>query len=369
MAIALLEADRRRRPLVSGRLRRSSRVVIRLHDLDRFGPLVRFAGPATMAYAAVFPLVQVGLIAESTVLWQGGYADGAWALLATVVYLPLYLHVVRHAVRGRRAPAGGWALVALTGVVAAALPLGDLWLPTFHVVAVAALLVLRPPWSLGAFATVVAVQAPLAVLLDSLVQAAPAYYTVTVLWRSAAVFVPIWLVGAVRRLQEERQALADEAVVRERLRIDTELRATLGTALEAIERQGREALVLMDGDRAPLEDGLRSIVDGARRTLAQARQVVTGYQQATLAAELDTAASLLTAAGVETRVVLPPEGVPSMVDDGLRTALRADIARLLRDDATRACLITVTVTRPPEGVRVDVAAAGLPSGPTGVGAG
>lgn len=353
---------------MSGRLRRSSRVVIRLHDLDRSGPLVQFAGPATMAYAAVFPLVQVGLIAESTALWRGGgYADGAWALLATVAYLPLYLHIVRHAARGRRAPAGGWTLVALTGVVAAALPLGDLWLSTFHVVAVAALLVLRPPWSLGVLAAVVAVPAPLAVLLDSQVQAAPAYYSVTVLWRSAAVFVPIWLVGAVRRLQEERQALADEAVVRERLRIDTELRATLGTALEAIERQGREALILMDGDRAPLEDELRAVVDGARRTLAQARQVVTGYQRATLAAELDTAATLLTAAGVETRVVLPPEGVPSMVNDALRTALRADIARLLRDDATQACLITVT--RPPEGVRVDVAAASRPFGPTGVGAG
>jgi hypothetical protein len=57
-----------------------------------------------------------------------------------------------------------------------------------------------------------------------------AYYLVTVLWRSAAVVVPTWLVGAVRRLQEDRRALADEAVVRERLRIDTELRATLGAA-------------------------------------------------------------------------------------------------------------------------------------------
>lgn len=340
----------RGRLVVSGGSRRSSQVVRRVHA-------VRWAAPATMAYATVFPLVQVGLIAESTWLGRGyGYADGAWALLATTAYLPFYLHLVRHATEGRPAPAAGWALGALTVVVALGLPLGDLWLSTFHVVVVAALLALRPPWSIGVAAAVVAASAPLAILLDSQIQAAPAYYVATILWRSAAVFVPIWLVGAVRRLQEDRQALADEAVVRERLRIDTELRATLGTALTAIERQGRAALALVDGDRdggrAALTDELHAVVGGARRTLTQARQVVTGYQQVTLAAELAIAASLLDAAGVATRVELPPDGVPAEVDAELRATLRAGVARLLRDDSTAAGRITVT--RGPGGA-VDVA--------------
>ncbi|HEY3144544.1 MAG TPA: hypothetical protein VGJ86_25665 [Acidimicrobiales bacterium] len=318
-------------------------MVIRLKDVEPLGRLLRLATPGAMAYAAVFPLVQVGLIAESTRLWRGGgYADGAWALLATSSLLPLHLRHVRYAAEGSRAPGGAWTLGALTVVVVAALPLGDLWLPTFHVIAVSALLVLRPRWSLPVVAAVVAVQVPLALLLDSEVQAAPSYYAVTVLWRSAAVFVPIWLVGAVRRLEEARQALADEAVVRERLRVDAELRGTLGAGLRSISTRGQQAMALVDGSRAPLEAELHGLVGEARRTLAQARQMINGYQHASLSAELDTAATLLTAAGIETQVVLPVEGVPDTADESLRSVLRADVARVLRDDTTGSCIITVT---------------------------
>lgn len=329
-------------------------MVITLSDVEWFGRLMRFATPGAMAYAAVFPLVQVGLIAESTELWRGGgYADGAWALLATACLLPLHLRHVQHAARGSRAPGGAVTLAALTLVVVAALPLGDLWLPTFHVVAVSALLVLRPRWSLPVVAAVVAAQVPLALWLDSALPAAPSYYAVTVLWRSAAVFVPIWLVGAVRRLEEARRALADEAVVRERLRIDADLRETLGSALETIATQGQRATALVAaGDGEPLEAELQALVAGARHTLARARQLMSGYQRASLSAELDSAATLLGAAGIETRVVLPTDGVPDPADQALRATLRADIARLLRDDTVGGC--TITVTRRAGLVHVDV---------------
>lgn len=347
-------------------------MVVRLKDLEWFGRPMRFATPGALAYAAVFPLVQVGLIAESTAFGQGGgYADGAGALLATAGYLPLHLRHVRYAAEGSRAPGGALTLALLTAVVVvAAFPLGDLWLPTFHVIAVSALLVLRPRWSLAVVAVVVAAQVPLPLLLDSQLGAAPSYYAVTVLWRAAAVFVPIWLVGAVRRLEAAQQALADEAVVRERLRIDGELRETLGAALESIEARGEWATTLVDvgtGTGAssadgPLEEELRALVGGARQTLAEARQMVNGYQRTSLSAELDTAATLLAAAGISTRVVrLPDDGGPDVADDAddadmadaaLRSALRDGIARLLREGTTGACVITVD--RRGGGVRVDV---------------
>jgi two-component system, NarL family, sensor histidine kinase DesK len=269
-------------------------------------------------------------------------------------------------------------------VIVAIVPLDDLWLPTFHVVAVSALLVLRPRWSLPIVAVVVAGQVPLSLLLDSAVPAAPSYYAVTVLWRSAAVFVPIWLVGAVRRLEQARQELADEAVVRERLRLDGELRETLGAGLRAIATRGQRATALIDGGggREPLAlaDELQGLVGGARRTLAQARRMISGYQRASLSAELDTAATLLTAAGIETRVVRPPGGVPDTVDEPLRSALRADVARLLREGTAGHCVITVTHLAGAGGnagaggaggvgvggvggdVRVDVRASSRPSG-------
>lgn len=366
MALAFLAIEVRGRLVVSGRPRRSSRVVVRLKDHEVFGRPLRFATPGTLAYAAVFPLVQVGLVAVSTGFGRGGgYSDGAWALLATAGYLPLYLRHVRYAAEGSRAPGGAWTLALLTAVVvAAALPLGDLWLPTFHVVAVSALLVLRPRWALGVVAAVVAAQVPLPLLLDSQLRAAPSYYAVTVLWRAAAVFVPIWLVGAVRRLEAAQRALADEAVVRERLRIDGELRETLGTALLSIEAQGERALTLVDvgagvgaSAGSPLPDELRALSGGARQTLAQARQVVNGYQRTSLSAEIDTAAALLGAAGIPTRVVRLPDvgvdaGIAHPADEALRAALRADVARLLREGVAGACVITVD--RRDGGVRIDV---------------
>jgi two-component system sensor histidine kinase DesK len=268
---------------------------------------------------------------------------------------------VRAAAEGSRAPGGAWTLAVLTAVVAvAALPLGDLWLPTFHVVAVSALLVLRPRWALAVVAVVVAAQVPLPLLLDSELRAASSYYAVTVLWRAAAVFVPIWLVGAVRRLEAAQRALADEAVVRERLRIDGELRLTLGAALLSIEVRGERATTLVDdgaggGTGDPLTDELRALVGGARQTLAQARQMVNGYQRTSLSAEIDTAATLLGAAGIPTRVVRVPDGADAdadVADEALRSALRADIARLLREAVAGACVITVD--RRGGGVRVDV---------------
>ena len=69
--------------------------------------------------------------------------------------------------------------------------------------------------------------------------------------------------------------------------------------------------------------------------------MVRSYQQVSLGAELDTAVALLSAAGIETRLSLPHGDLPD--DIALRTALRAALVRLLRDDTPpRNCLIMVT---------------------------
>lgn len=317
-----------------------SPVVVTLSDLEQSSRLVRLAVPGAVAYSAVFPLVQVGVVAES---WDGGYRNGAWALAATVVFLPLHLAHVAHGVRGTRSPRGAWTLAAMAAVTLGALPMtGSLWLPTLHALIVSALIVLRPPWSLLAAVAVVAAQPPLTWALGSLIPSAASYYTLTVVWRAASVFVPVWLVGAILRLHATRQALADEAVVRERVRIDTDLRQALGTALDAIVVQGQRAGDLVADDRDSAEPALRELVDGSRGALADARQLISGYQRGSLRAEVDTAAGLLTAAGVRTRVVLPEGHLPDRVDDTVRAELRAATATLLRDDAARACAITVT---------------------------
>lgn len=69
--------------------------------------------------------------------------------------------------------------------------------------------------------------------------------------------------------------------------------------------------------------------------------MVARYQQVPLRAELDTAAGLLRAAGIQTRLLLPPGGLPETIEAAPRAALRAAVARLLRDDAARHCWIVI----------------------------
>jgi two-component system, NarL family, sensor histidine kinase DesK len=316
-----------------------SRVVARLTASQRSNRLIRLATLGAVACSIGFPVLELVRIAIN---WTPRPSSGhaLQALVATACYLPLYVRLVWHAARGSRQPAAGWSLTVMAVVIIAAVPVvGTAWLPALHVLAVSVLIVVRPPWSLPIVAGLAAATAPLAIALGD-PEWAP-YYAATVVWRGGSVFVLVWLVGATRRLQVAREALTDEAVTRERLRIDRELRSTLGAALEAIAAKGQRAAALAVQDPSLAEGELGSLVEGARRTLADARRLVNGYQQPSLRAELDSATVLLAAAGIQTRVELPAGGLPERLEDAPRAALRAAVARLLRDDAARHCAITV----------------------------
>jgi hypothetical protein len=298
----------------------------------------RLATPAALAYGSVFPLVQLALVAR----YPGGDGDVGWALLATAGYLPLHLHHVHRAVRGRP-PARPWTLVALAAVVTAAVPAaGTHWLPVYAVVAVSAMLVLPWPWSLVVAAGVTLGQAPLALAIDSPVPSAASYYVFSVWWRASALFVPLWLLGSVRQLEAARRALAEDAVVRERLRVDREVRATVGTALASIAARGElVASRLAGGDGGPPAADVRALSEDSRRALAETRRLVNGYRRPSLAAELETAATLLAAAGVDARVELPGAGLPPDAGSAVRAALRDATAAVLRDETAASCVIAV----------------------------
>lgn len=314
---------------------------------ERSGRWVRLAVPAALLHSTAFALVQLGVV----VGYPYGPDNAWWAVAATACCLPLHLHHVAWAVRGLRPPAGRWTLLALTAVVVAASPVvGNGWLPMFAFVAVSALLVLPWPWSVLAVAAVAAAQAPLAVALDSPVDPA-AYYAFVVLSRGTALFAPIWLLGAVSQLDQARRSLTEAAVVRERLRIDDELRGTVGIALAAVAARGRRANAGSD-DPEVLAGEASALVDDSRRALAAARRLVNGYRRPSLAAELQTAASLLRAAGVETRVELPAEGLADVADDEVRAALRDAVGAWLQDGGNGTCVLHATYAGGK--VRIDV---------------
>ena len=322
---------------LSWRLMCWSWVQVDLKQRTRLIRLVPLATAGAVVVSVAFPLIELARV----VVYPppvGGKA--LLALVATACYLPLYVRHVLYGVRGARPAGARWTLGAMAVVIVGAAPLtGVSWVSNLHALAVSVLLLARRRWSLVIFACLVAAPIPLAIALG-----APTYgpyASIAVAWRSLVLLVVIWLLGAVRQLEATRLGLAEEAVTRERLRIDGELRQTLGVALEAIADQAEQASTLVGRSPAIVADELRALVDRSRRTLAEARRLVSGYQQVSLRAELDTAATLLTAAGIKTRVVVPSGDLPDTVEASLRSALRSATARLLRDDTTRSCVITV----------------------------
>lgn len=315
---------------------RESAEVVGLPDREQSSRFARVAAHVAVAYALIWPLVQIAVVGQVS----GTRREVLVTVVATAAYLPFYLRHVLAGIRGVRLVGAPWSLAAMTAVLLVATPaIGADWLPSYHVLAVSALLVLPRPWSLAVFAATVVGQVPLALALESPIPASPSYYTVTVLWRASSVFVPLWLLGAVRQVEATRRDLAASAVVRERLRIDEELRRTVRPALSAIVARGVVAESRIGGRGA--NDELHALVDDSRRALADVRQLMSGYRGVSLRSELQTAVTLLEAAGVDARVLHGGDEHRHVMDERLRVDLRTAVAGMLRDERVKHCVIAV----------------------------
>ena len=314
-------------------------VVISLTDSSRSSLPMRLTVTGVTAYCLIFPLAQLCVITAIS----AGFRQAWWALAATVAYAPLYIRHVLYFVQGRRPPRAAWTLAAMAVIIGGAAPLaGSFWLPSFFALTVSLLITVPWRWSLPGVAALTAAQLPLALALTPVTPAATSYFPVTLLWRTAAVFVPVWLVGTVGQLEKARRELAQNAVVRERLDLDDQLRLTLGAALASIVARGQQSAALAESDPASARPELAALAGTSRATLAEARRLLSALHQRSLWAELETAASLLTAAGLPTRVARPGGDPPAQVSPAFRAELRSATARLLRDETARACVITVT---------------------------
>jgi signal transduction histidine kinase len=303
----------------------------------------RFIGLATAgvgALGALLPLFTLFHIAVYPIT-RTPYGYGV-AVAATACFLPLHVWLLVSAARNLRPRGRGWAAAAEAVVIIGALPLvGASWLGPLFSLAVLVLITVRVPWSLVLLAVLAA--GPVPVYFAGQQPERALYYTAGVLTWGPSMAVLVWLLARARELQSARLALAESAVVGERLRIDDELRRTVGADLAAMTAQGDRAAALATRDPAAAAPELAALVEGSRRTLAQARRMVRRYQRPSLHGELDSAATLLSAAGITTRVVLPP-GLPvDAVPEPLHAALRSGTARLLGDRTVRHCTIAITL--------------------------
>ncbi|MCK2218696.1 histidine kinase [Actinomadura sp. ATCC 31491] len=147
----------------------------------------------------------------------------------------------------------------------------------------------------------------------------------------------------VTELDATRAELAATAVGEERIRVSRDLHDLLGQSLSAIALKGDLALRLLINDTEAARAEIESLTGVARDALRDVRAITRDEHAVSLRTEIDGAAALLHAAGVETRLDvadLPPLTGPAQ--DALAWAIREGTTNLLRHSDARTCAIILS---------------------------
>ncbi|MEV4253166.1 histidine kinase, partial [Spirillospora sp. NPDC049652] len=234
----------------------------------------------------------------------------AFAVLPLVAVLQLR-HVFPRE-DGAPPPALRTSLLLQIGLLAAAFLVIGPKMPTSYGALAAGVVLFhgRPPWSWGTAAVLVGlpvlrgyqVGAGWAWALSNLSNAVMVVIMVYVLCR-----LPV----AIAALAEARRKVARMAVVEERLRIARDVHDLMGFQLSALVVKGELAGRLADRDPDAARTQLDELVTLAEEALASVRSIARVRASLSLPAEIGTARSMLTAAGIEVRVDAddPPPGV------------------------------------------------------------
>ena len=299
--------------------------------------LIRLASIGAITFSIAVPLVVLAQFAFG----PSSLPHFLLAAAATAVYLPLHVDHVRSGLCGKRSPRLRLTLGAMAVVIIGATPLlGAEWFYAFSALVASVLVTTAPRFSFPATAGILVVVGiwaggllPGGLLTPVYGGGLASYFPLAVAVRAATVFVLVWLVGALRSVQSARVALAGAALEAERARIEFELRETVAAELAAVVVKGVHAEDAASRGSPTLAQELESLVEGSRLALANARRITRGYKLAAPAAELEKAASLLRAAGIETTIELPDVELPTTLDESLRSALQAAVLQLLSQEA------------------------------------
>lgn len=340
---------------------RRSWLEVRLDQHRKSGNTMTLATIGVTACSVIVPAMGVFRV----IVNSGRSEQVVPAIIATAAFLPLQVWLVLAAVRGRSAAAHRWALAAMAVLIVAMLPVvGAPWLGALFPLSALVLVVMPRPVGATIFAALVLLAIPLAHLLHQ--PKLSEYFATGTLMHGLGVAVPIWLLAAIREWQQARYALADEAVVMERMRIDQELRPIVGASLTTIAARGQQAAAQVEHNRAAAATQLRELVEGSRRTLADVRRLIRGYQAVSLWSEVRTALGLLEAAGVTTTLRVGKGDIPPVLSPAQRQALHADLTALLADaDRIGTCVCTVSVHNGAAQVALIAGLAAAPASTTG----
>lgn len=294
--------------------------------------LIELATAGAVAFAVAEPALTLYHVAAQPI--EPGRI--VYAAPLTACFIPALCWLVLSAARDGGGRRERWALAALAAAILATVPLvGTAWLGgSYFILGGLVLLYVRVPWSLLILAGMAAIVTPITLALGHREWAL--FFTMGMPYNAVPLAIGVWLIRTARRLQEARPVLAEAAVVRERLRIERELRETVGSALEVIADRGEEARALATREPSAAARELSALVSAARATLAAARRLIARYREVSLRTELETAVTLLEAAGIRAELALAPGGLQAVPDEAQRASLRHAVARLLHEGAPEA---------------------------------
>jgi len=149
------------------------------------------------------------------------------------------------------------------------------------------------------------------------------------------------LIQANQQLSMAREQIGRLAVGEERLRFARDLHDLLGHSLSVIALKSELAGRLIQTTPGLAAHEVEDIEKVARDALREVREVVAGYRQPTLAAELAGAGEALTAAGIEFRVDQDHAALPPAVEAVLAWAVREGVTNVMRHSQAKRCAIRI----------------------------
>ncbi|MFJ9563632.1 sensor histidine kinase [Streptomyces fuscichromogenes] len=153
----------------------------------------------------------------------------------------------------------------------------------------------------------------------------------------------VWLLNAVYELDEARETRARLAVAEERLRFGRDLHDVLGRNLAVIALKSELAVQLARRERPEAVEQMIEVQRIAQESQREVRDVVRGYREADLGAELAGAQGVLTAAGIACELSGDTAGLPAEVQSALGWVVREATTNVLRHGDASRCSVALRV--------------------------
>jgi two-component system sensor histidine kinase DesK len=149
------------------------------------------------------------------------------------------------------------------------------------------------------------------------------------------------VMGGIRQLQQQRQALAQIAVTEERLRVARDLHDVIGRTLSAMTLKSALASRLVSTHPEQAIQEMKEVEQTSRNILREIRATLEDYRQLSLKREIEGACQLLESMQIRIEPEIPLDILPQEVDTALAWVIREGITNVLRHSRATWCQIRI----------------------------